>query len=100
MNLGIGIIIAIAIACVGTIIGVSMVAVDKDKYIKAQATNSPIPYKPPSRQKLFLPMMLTIGFSLSWMVLSYQTGNIILFISGFLFLFIGFGMLGVFLMSK
>jgi hypothetical protein len=45
-------------------------------------------------------MILTIGLSLSLIIIGYQTGNIILFMSGFLFLFIGFGLLGIFLMSK
>lgn len=100
MNLEIKIIIAITIALLGTMVGVSMIAVDKNKYIQSKGKNSANLYQPPSRQKVFLPMILTIGLSLSLIIIGYQTGNIILFMSGFLFLFIGFGLLGIFLMSK
>jgi hypothetical protein len=100
MNLNLIIILAITIAFLGTIIGVSMIAVDKDRYIQTHGKNAAHLYQPPSRRKLFLPMILTISFSLSLIIISYQTGNIILFMSGFLFVFIGFGVMGIFLMSK
>lgn len=100
MNLQISIIVGITISLLGTMIGVSMIAVDKDKYIKTHGKNSADFYQPPSRQKLFLPMILTISLSLALIFLSYPTGNIISFMTGFLFLFIGFGLLGVFLMAK
>lgn len=100
MNLEIKIIIAITIALLGTMVGVSMIAVDKNKYIQSKGKNSANLYQPPSRRKVFLPMILTIGLSLSLIIIGYQTSNIILFMSGFLFLFIGFGLLGVFFMSK
>lgn len=100
MNLEIKIIIAITIALLGTMVGVSMIAVDKNKYIQNYGKNSANSYQPPSRKKVFLPMILTIGLSLSLIIMGYQIGNIILFMSGFLCLFIGFGLLGVFFMSK
>ncbi len=100
MNLQLSIIIGITISLLGTMIGVSMIAVDKDRFIKNHDKNSPNLYQPPSRQKLFMPMILTIGLSLALIFLSYPTGNIISFMTGFLFLFIGFGLLGVFLMAK
>ncbi len=64
MNLQLSIIVGITISLLGTMIGVSMVAVDKDRYIKAYGKNSANSYQPQSRQKLFLPMILTIGLTL------------------------------------
>lgn len=96
------IIISIVIALLGTMIGAAMVSVDKQKassYVNGRLVTDPN-YRPPSRRKLFLPMSICLGISLALMIIGYQGGNIIGFSVGFLLLFIGFGLMGAFLLGQ
>jgi hypothetical protein len=102
MRIQIIIIISIVIALLGTMIGAAMVSVDKQKastYIEGRLITDPN-YKPPSRRKLFLPMVICLAISLALMIIGVQSGNIIGFSVGFLLLFIGFGLLGAFLLGR
>ncbi len=102
MRLQFLIIISVVIALLGIMIGAAMVSVDKQKYsryIEGRVVLDPN-YRPPSRRKLFMPMIICLGISLALMIIGYQTGNIIGFSVGFLLLFIAFGLLGAFLLGR
>ncbi|MGK7933750.1 MAG: hypothetical protein AB4041_20290 [Microcystaceae cyanobacterium] len=63
MQVQIIIIVAIVIALLGTMIGAAMVSVDKQKassYVEGRLVTDPN-YRPPSRKRLFLPMIIALA---------------------------------------
>ncbi|ELR99656.1 hypothetical protein [Gloeocapsa sp. PCC 73106] len=95
MNLNTFLIIAIAVALIGSMVGASMVAIEKSKNSTTPQENSNRNF--PSRREIFLPMVSVLGLSFALLIIGYGSGNIVASAVGFLFLFFGFGIVGSFL---
>jgi hypothetical protein len=102
MNINTILIISLAVALLGIILGGSMVVTQKRQTPTARPTRSKADNNRtrPSRKQLFVPMISLLGLSIFLIVIGYKSLNIISFAVGYVFLFFAFGLLGSFLFNK
>ena len=86
MSINTFLIIGVVVALLGTMLGGSMVVVQKRQTptSKPQRTGDNTPRARPSRKQIFLPMISVLGLSIFLVVIGYTTANIIASSVGFL----------------